>query len=257
MLSLTLAQARQIGAWFEPEGPGQVLVGPHVLHTGHGAWWADRWPDPRVVLAETGANYVLRGAAAALAPADLPAHVAGFVDAPPVFVPLLAAAYGAVAVWPRVLYRLDRVPASLPAPPAVEVRPLAAGDGPALVQMGVESSWIYSVWGGAQALASSGLAWGAFVGRRLVAVSCVFFVGAQCADLGVVTLPSWRGRGLSAVCSAALCEDVLARGRVPTWSTSFDNVASMRVAEKVGFARVDAGQLYVVNASIPAARASR
>ena len=65
-----------------------------------------------------------------------------------------------------------------------------------LAGLGPETrSWIAATWGGPGGLAASGTGWGAFQGRRLVAVACPFFVGAGYEDLGVATEPGFRGSG--------------------------------------------------------------
>jgi RimJ/RimL family protein N-acetyltransferase len=80
MFAVSPEQAADLRSWFTPERPGP-LVGLHVLATGHGTLYVDRWPDPRTVLAESGRNYALAGAADVLAPADLRARiVAGVVE---------------------------------------------------------------------------------------------------------------------------------------------------------------------------------
>jgi predicted GNAT family acetyltransferase len=100
-------------------------------------------------------------------------------------------------------------------------------------------------------LAASGFAWGAFVAGQLAAVACPFFVGERYEDIGVVTEPKFRGLGLSTACAHALCGDIRARERQPSWSTSPDNTASLRVAEKLGFAVQRYDLLYVVGVRIP------
>ena len=78
-----------------------------------------------------------------------------------------------------------------------------------------------------------------------------FYVGARHADLGVVTDPGFRGRGLSTRCAAAVAADVRARGLVPTWTTSPDNTASLAVAARLGFVRHREDVLYAVRVPIP------
>ena len=95
--------------------------------------------------------------------------------------------------------------------------------------------WISDTHDGPANLGESGRAIGAFLDDRLVSVAAVFYVGVSFEELGVVTEPDYRARGLSAACSAVLIEDVRARGRTPCWSTTPDNLASQRVAEKRGF----------------------
>ena len=53
----------------------------------------------------------------------------------------------------------------------------------------------------------------------------------------MLTEAGYRGRRHSSACTAALVRDILARGRTPCWSTTPDNVASQRVAERAGFRR--------------------
>lgn len=242
---------------FGPERPGP-LVGSHVASTGNGAVLVDRWPDPRVLLAATADNLSLMGDPAALtvdvseagAKRYLRTHVTGFVDAPEGFAPLLRAAFPDLAVWERVIYALDGHPRALPPAEAV-VRRLHPGDAHQLWALSRPSAWIAKTWGGPPGLAASGRAWGAFVGERLVSVACSFFVGRRFEELGVITEPAYRGQGLSALCAHGLCGDMLARSRGPSWTTSPDNTASMRVAEKLGFTLQRRDVLYVVGIPIP------
>ena len=70
-------------------------------------------------------------------------------------------------------------------------------------------------------------------------------------DIGVVTERDYRGQGLSAACAAALCDDIRARGRRPSWSTAPENHASLRVAEKLGFVVQRHDRLLVVGQNVP------
>jgi RimJ/RimL family protein N-acetyltransferase len=84
------------------------------------------------------------------------------------------------------------------------------------------------------------------------AVACSFFVGAQYEDIGVVSEPAERGRGLSFACAGALCATIQARGRQPSWSTSKDNTASLRVSEKLRFVVQRRDRLLVIGDVIDA-----
>jgi RimJ/RimL family protein N-acetyltransferase len=70
-----------------------------------------------------------------------------------------------------------------------------------------------------------------------------------------VTEAAQRGRGLASARAGALCEDILARGHIPTWTTSPDNAASLRVAERLGFRPVRDDVLRVIGRPIPRAPA--
>jgi predicted GNAT family acetyltransferase len=61
-----------------------------------------------------------------------------------------------------------------------------------------------------------------------------------------VTEPANRARSFAGACSAAVCADVVARRRTPSWTTSTDNIASMRVAERLGFAFRRSDVLYLI-----------
>lgn len=54
-------------------------------------------------------------------------------------------------------------------------------------------------------------------------------------DIGVQTLESHRGGGLATAGAALVCRELQAAGATPTWGTGEDNLASQRVAQKLGF----------------------
>jgi RimJ/RimL family protein N-acetyltransferase len=249
-VALTRDQLATLGHWFQPERPGP-LIAQHVIATGNGSCLADRWPDPRALVVQTGGNYTLAGDPGALDPAGLRGQVVGFVEAPAAFEPLLAEAVGELREWPRVVLALQGP--VRPPPPRAGQRPrrLGPGDAGSLAGLGQETAWITASWGGPEGLAASGTGWGVFAGRRLVAVACPFFVGTAHEDLGVATEPGFRGLGLSTACAAAVCLDVRDRGRVASWTTSPDNAASLRVAAKLGFTPRRRDRLLAADVPIP------
>jgi hypothetical protein len=250
VIPLTSRQAATLRPRLLPDGSGGRLVALHVVRTGNGACLADRWPDPRAILAECGGNYALTGEPEALTPAALRPSIAGFVDAPGRFEPLLREAFPEVRVWDRVVFELGTRP-RYQTPPGVQVRRLEPHDAGRLRGLSPDLSWISKTWGGPEGLAASGHGWGAFAEGRLVSVACSFFVGDRYEELGVVTEEEFRGAGLNGACAGALCEDIAGRGRTPSWTTSPDNRASVRVARKLGFAFVRNDSLYVVGVGIP------
>jgi GNAT superfamily N-acetyltransferase len=246
LVSVPAGQVAALRPWFVPERPGP-LVWPHVANTGNGACLADRWPQPRAVLAEVAGNWSLAGDPDALELTGLRSVVAGFVEAPARFLPLLRAAFADLVEWDRLVFVLRGRPPA----PGGRVRRLRDGDAGLLGGLGEETAWVAKTWGGPAGLAASGTGWGAFAGGRLVSVACPFFVGERHEDVGVATEPRFRGAGLSTACAAAVCADTLERGRAPSWTTSPDNLASLRVAEKLGFELVRRDRLYVVGVPVP------
>lgn len=250
MLELSKNQIEGLHPWFKPEAPGPITIGPHLINTGYGNAWVDRWPEPRAILVEAATNYLLRGDPHALTPETLRPHVKGFVDAPPEFVPLLHATFDSIVVWDRVVYALSQKP-QWRAPAGFLVRRLTWEDAAHLEALSPEVNWIYKTWVTPANLAVSGYAWGAFAGNRLVSVANIFFLGDEYEEIGVVTEPEFRSLGLNAACVGGLCEDIQQRGHIPSWTTSPDNIASRRVAEKVGFRFERDGVLYVIGLDVP------
>ncbi len=90
-----------------------------------------------------------------------------------------------------------------------------------------------------------GIAAGAIVGSELVAIAHVYAETRLHADIGVSTLPEWRGNGFATAAAALVAERVQAKGKVPVWSCGEDNAASHHVAKKLGFTEV-ARRMYVI-----------
>lgn len=249
MLPISLEQAATLRDWFLPDQPGP-LVGLHVLQAGHGHYWVDRWPQPRTVLVECAGNWSLAGDPEAIQPEQLQSLVSGFLDTTEPFVPLLQATFPDLVVWERVMFDLKTQP-HYSIPSNSMVRLLTAADALHLQGLDPESAWIGKTWGNAAGLAASGTAWGTFVADRLAAVACTFYMGEQYEDIGIVTEPAFRGRGLGPACAGAACQAIQARGRRPGWTTSIDNIASIRVAEKLGFTLHHRDYLYIIRIAVP------
>lgn len=233
--------AAAVADLFGPERPGP-MIHPHVAATGVGGCRADRAENPRTAVAELpGGNIACRGEPVAVA------GLRGLVEAPPEWAPALEEV-AAVGVW-------DRIVAELPgaAEPVVgrSVRRLTPSDTAGLDALDPSIAWISETWGGHVGLAASGTAWAAFDGGRAVAVACPFYLGRNYEDIGVVTEPGHRGRGLSTACAAALVADIRARGRQPSWTTSPDNTGSRAVAARLGFVPVRDDVLYAVGIPVP------
>jgi hypothetical protein len=75
--------------------------------------------------------------------------------------------------------------------------------------------------------------------REAAAVSVCFSsrIGARALDAGVVTLAEFRGRGYASAVTAAWAASVRASGRVPLYSTSWSNSASLGVARRLGLVK--------------------
>ena len=100
-------------------------------------------------------------------------------------------------------------------------------------------------FGSTSALLAQGITAAAIVGGRAVATAHTSARTASHADIGVATQPEWRGHGFATAAAALVAHEVQQAGQTPVWSTGEDNVASQRVAQKVGFAEI-ARRAYVI-----------
>lgn len=82
------------------------------------------------------------------------------------------------------------------------------------------------------------LVFGTFAGELLVAVASMYpWQDTHFADLGVITLPEYRRRGLGRRTVRAISARALAAGYEPQYRCQLDNVASASLAEAAGLVR--------------------
>lgn len=80
------------------------------------------------------------------------------------------------------------------------------------------------------------LVYGTFIGDKLVSAGSMYpWDDTQLADLGVITLPEFRGRGLGRATVQAMSAAALGRGYVPQYRCQRDNTASVALARAAGF----------------------
>jgi GNAT superfamily N-acetyltransferase len=82
------------------------------------------------------------------------------------------------------------------------------------------------------------LVYGSFVDDRLVAAASMYpWRGSRLADVGILTLPAYRGRGLATRTVRAICAAAIAEGYEPQYRCQLDHAASIGVATAAGFER--------------------
>ncbi|HZU11324.1 MAG TPA: GNAT family N-acetyltransferase [Chloroflexota bacterium] len=95
------------------------------------------------------------------------------------------------------------------------------------------------LFGGPVGLLREGIMAGAIDTGTLVATAHTSTLTAGYADIGVVTLESYRRQGIAAAAASLVCRAVQGIGRRPVWNCADDNVASVRLAGKLGFVPIE------------------
>ncbi len=159
------------------------------------------------------------------------------VDVSPEVAPLLGALVRE-ATGQRVCYYGDVYHTLTRPAQAVEaraVRELTWDDVGLLEAAGVRGA---SFRRGLSTLLEAGTVAGAVVDGQIVATAQTAALTDRYADIGVSTDEPWRGRGFATAAASIVARRMQAMGRVPVWSCGEDNMASLRVARKLGFEEV-------------------
>jgi RimJ/RimL family protein N-acetyltransferase len=72
---------------------------------------------------------------------------------------------------------------------------------------------------------------------RAVSICCSVRITSESHEAGVETLDAYRGRGYASDVAARWANEVRASGCTPLYSTSRENLASQRVAKRLGLLR--------------------
>lgn len=81
--------------------------------------------------------------------------------------------------------------------------------------------------------------WSAWVDGEPVSFAYAAATSERWFDIGVDTAPGARQLGLATVVAAAMIRAERAEGREPVWGATEDNVASLRLAHRLGFRAID------------------
>ena len=87
-------------------------------------------------------------------------------------------------------------------------------------------------------LLTDGVAAGAAVDGKLVALAHTNALTANYGDIGVYTDDVWRGKGFATASASIVARRIQDLGRTPVWSAGEDNEASLHIAAKLGFSEV-------------------
>ena len=208
-----------------------------------------RWVEANGIVAEAGSWRVPCGAGFAVGSAR-GALIVASSDADPAAVAALASAHadhGVLAAIERADLATARAPTgrpivravllTLPDPalvPALEGAVALADD----VALAHVPPPLAAELAGARA--GGRTIWTAWVDDAPVAFAYAPWRTPTWFDVSVEVLPAARQLGLGAIVAAALIDDEAARGRRAVWGADEDNVASLRLAARLGFVATDA-----------------
>ena len=99
-----------------------------------------------------------------------------------------------------------------------------------------------------EAMLTEGLAAGAVVDSNIVAIAHTYAETDLHADIGISTVETWRKNGFATAAASLVAQAIQAKGKVPVWSCGETNIASLRVAQKLGFTEVSR-RTYVIPVS--------
>lgn len=133
-----------------------------------------------------------------------------------------------------------------PEPPQdFRVRILTPADAPQLESLFSDNNWLWEFYVDAEDLLRRGQAAAAFIDGEMACVSAALAYTPRYVELGVVTRPEYRGRGLALECCRALSKaQYEERGRIPCWRTQAGNIGSLKVARNLGLIEVESSGEY-------------
>jgi GNAT superfamily N-acetyltransferase len=111
---------------------------------------------------------------------------------------------------------------------------------PGLANMEEVRGEIRWMWPSEEQFLSSGFGYAAHTVDRILCWCTAEYVSRDRCGIGITTDPGFEGRGLATATAARFVAESLRRGIVPHWECVRDNLASVRVAEKVGFTLAEA-----------------
>lgn len=96
---------------------------------------------------------------------------------------------------------------------------------------------IRSMWPSMERFVRFGFGFSLVTEKRIVCWCTAEYVSSGKCGIGIETIPEYRNRGFATITASAFVEYCIHKGIRPHWESNIDNLASRRVAEKVGFVK--------------------
>lgn len=106
--------------------------------------------------------------------------------------------------------------------------------------------WVLGVWGGVARFARESFGYGVVHDGEVVSIGTSCAIGGGEAEMEVGTDPRFRQMGLALAACSAFIDESRRRGLEPAWSCAEANVASAKLAAKLGFREIELIRGYAV-----------
>ena len=95
-------------------------------------------------------------------------------------------------------------------------------------------------------LAKQGKGYCIMHGEEIAAWAFSAAVSSEEIDIGIETVESHRQKGLAVIIAAKMVEYTISQGKNPVWACYYKNMASQRIAEKLGY--IKTGECNIIKA---------
>ena len=90
-------------------------------------------------------------------------------------------------------------------------------------------------WNSADDFIKNGIGFSLFCNHKLATTAYSAFIHDDMLEIGIETIPDFRGKGFARLACSALIDFCMANNYEPVWSCKLENTASFKLAEKLGF----------------------
>jgi hypothetical protein len=101
-----------------------------------------------------------------------------------------------------------------------------------------DTDWLTEYFDG---MAKYGYCVGVYINNLLVSCTdapTMPYMSDKVQEIGINTFSDYRGKGYAATACIKAAKNIINSGKVPQWSTTIDNIASQKLAERVGFVKL-------------------
>jgi GNAT superfamily N-acetyltransferase len=90
-------------------------------------------------------------------------------------------------------------------------------------------------WDTADDFVNNGIGFSLFCNNKLATTAYSAFVHDDKLELGIETIPEYRGKGFAQITCSALIDYCIENNYEPVWACRLENIGSYKLAEKLGF----------------------